>query len=89
MVEALFTMVLAAVGGSLLTVAGHRSMTRIDRVVLASIATASLLLGVCLLNDAVPGLGSVQASGGRQASFGSSAAQPATARLGNSDSVNG
>lgn len=50
MSEALFTMVLAAVGGSLLTVAGHRSMTRIDRLVLALMATASLVLGVCLLN---------------------------------------
>lgn len=47
-------MVLAAVAGSLLTVASHRNMTRIDRVVFASMATASLLLGFCFLNSGSP-----------------------------------
>lgn len=51
---ALLMMVLAAVAGSLLTVASHRGMTRIDRVVFASMATASLLLGLCFLNSGSP-----------------------------------
>lgn len=65
----LLMMALAAMSGSLLTVATYFSVTRTDRIVFASIGAASLLLSVCLLNNSGPGPHGAGLSANQAAAF--------------------